>query len=305
MTDAHKPDELLDFDKLWDYGNPAATEEKFRALVPDARARGDSCYLLQLLTQIARAQGLARKPEEAHRTLDEVEHELADAPPVVRVRYLLERGRALNSYGSPDRARPLFLQAWDAARDASEHTLAVDAAHMMAIVEPPDKAITWNERAMAYVEASGSERAKGWLGSLYNNLGWTYHDRNQLDRARGMFEKCLEWNEERKRVPGARIARWSIGKTERLMGKAAEALAMQRDLLAAFESAGEKDGYVFEEIGECLLALNRSEDAAPYFASAHAILSADPWLQQNEPERLKRLSRLAASSPKSPESLSL
>jgi hypothetical protein len=30
---------LTDFDKLWDYRNPAATEEKFRALLPAAQER--------------------------------------------------------------------------------------------------------------------------------------------------------------------------------------------------------------------------------------------------------------------------
>ena len=36
-----------------------------------------------------------------------------NAPARVRLRYLLERGRVLNSSGKPDEARPLFLQAWE------------------------------------------------------------------------------------------------------------------------------------------------------------------------------------------------
>ncbi|GAC1365533.1 MAG: hypothetical protein NVSMB3_14150 [Acidobacteriaceae bacterium] len=91
---------LPDFDKIWDYGQPAVTEARFRALLPAAEATGAD-YHLQLLTQIARTQGLQAmdgKPElfaAAHATLDQVERALDSARPVVRVRYLLERGRAL------------------------------------------------------------------------------------------------------------------------------------------------------------------------------------------------------------------
>src|SRR4051794_32155876 len=47
---------LPDFDTLWDYAQPGETEERFRELLPAARASGDRNYHLQLLTQIARAQ---------------------------------------------------------------------------------------------------------------------------------------------------------------------------------------------------------------------------------------------------------
>jgi len=50
------------------------------------------------------------------------------------VRYLLERGRTFNSAGEKDRARPLFVQAWEIAGAAGLEGLAVDAAHMVPIV---------------------------------------------------------------------------------------------------------------------------------------------------------------------------
>lgn len=45
--------------------------------------------------------------------LDEIEPQLTDEFPAVRMRYLLERGRTFNSSRQPDRARPLFLEAWE------------------------------------------------------------------------------------------------------------------------------------------------------------------------------------------------
>ena len=68
---------LPDFNLLWDYGQPAETEARFRELLPAARACGDRDYYLQLLTQIARAQGLQKRFEQAHATLDHVREGMA------------------------------------------------------------------------------------------------------------------------------------------------------------------------------------------------------------------------------------
>lgn len=87
---------LPDFDALWSTGDPAATEAKLRAILPDARASGDAAGTAILLTQIARAQGLQGRSEDAHRTLDEAKLLIRDDMTVPRVRYLLERGRATN-----------------------------------------------------------------------------------------------------------------------------------------------------------------------------------------------------------------
>lgn len=165
---------LPEFDKLWDYAHPDKSEAVFRALVPKARASGDRGYLVELLTQLGRTQGLQRRFPEAHRTLDEAEQLLMPETKVARVRYLLERGRAFNSGGQVAKARLLFLQAWDAARACGAEDYAVDAAHMLGIVEPPEKALEWNERAIARAEAAKNPRVTGWLGALYNNTGWTY-----------------------------------------------------------------------------------------------------------------------------------
>ena len=69
---------ILDFDTLWNYDDPAATERQFRQLLPDAEHSNDKSYLAQLLTQIARAQGLQRRFEDAHQTLDVVSKLLTD-----------------------------------------------------------------------------------------------------------------------------------------------------------------------------------------------------------------------------------
>jgi DNA-binding phage protein len=90
-----------DFDAKWNFEKPDSTEAVFRTYLPAARASGDADYLAQLLTQIARTQGLQRKFAEAHATLDEVEPMLGVTLAVARVRYLLERGRPAPSSSRP------------------------------------------------------------------------------------------------------------------------------------------------------------------------------------------------------------
>ena len=44
-----------------------------------------------------------------------------------------------------------------------------------------------------------------------------------------------------------------------------------------------------EELAEIELARENETAARPWFAKAYAALSAEPWLQANEPARLERL----------------
>jgi tetratricopeptide (TPR) repeat protein len=290
-----RPEPLPDFDSLWDYDRPGETEQIFRALLPAARASEDRSYHVQLLTQIARCQGLQMNFEEAHRTLDRAQDMLTPDMETARIRYLLERGRVHNSSGEPQEARPLFIEAWEYGLETGQDYYAVDAAHMMGIVEPPEKQLEWAERAMDLAERSTDERVSHWLGPLYNNTGWTYHDLGEYEKALNLFRKSLAWREERGDEEGARIARWTIARAQRSLGRAEKALEMQLAIMEEMEAAGlQEDGYVFEEIGECLLDLGRTDEARPYFRRAYELLSRDAWMAANEQERLARLKRLGS-----------
>ncbi len=285
--------QLPDFDTMWDYSNPKQTEIKFRELIPVAKESGDMSYYGQLLTQIARTQGMQSKFDDAHKTLDAVETMLTDELVVAKIRYLLERGRAFNSSNYKKKAKPFFLEAWELALAKSEDYYAVDAAHMMGIVEPPEKQLEWSLKALELTEKTTDKRAKGWLGSLYNNIGWTYHDLKKYDRALELFEKGLKWREEINDEKGVRIQRWNVARTYRSLERIEEALEIHRKLEKEIEQKGiDPGGYVFEELGECLLLLGKKEEAAKYFKRAYDILSKDEWLASNEPERLERMKKL-------------
>ena len=284
--------ELPFFDDWWDYNKPGETEAKFRALLPQAEQAGDRSYFIELLTQIARTEGLQRTFDEAHRTLDQALALLSGDLARAQIRYLLERGRVFNSSGHPEQAWPLFLDAWEQGLAAHEDFHAIDAAHMLGIVAPPGEQLAWNHKALALAEQTGDARAKQWIGSLYNNMGWAYHDAGDYTQALDLFQKALAFHEQEGKPDLIRIARWSVARTQRSLGQFDAALATQRELLQEVERSGEPDGYICEELGECLLALGQPTEAQGYFARAYAVLSQNPWLAEKEPTRLERLKAL-------------
>jgi tetratricopeptide (TPR) repeat protein len=221
---------------------------------------------------------------------------LTESMSIPQICCLLERGRTFNSAGEPEKALPLFEAAFvlgaAVSPQADYHT--VDAAHMIAIAAPSAaEQLAWNEKALSLAEASPDERAAVWCGSLYNNLGWTYHDMGEFAQALTIFEKAVVWREAHhpEQPETIRIAKWCVGRALRSLARLDEALAVQQALLVEYQDVGRPDGFVYEEIGECLLALNREAEARPYFAQAHAELSRLDWL---ESERLTRLQALGS-----------
>ena len=163
---------------------------------------------------------------------------------------------------------------------------------MMAIVMPAAAQHEWNLKALALTERTPDQRAKKWLVPLYNNIGWTYHDQKDYAAALAMFEQALSAAAARGQREPVRIAKWTIARCLRSLGRHHEALHRQLILRddPALDSAG--DGYVFEEIGENLLALGRATEARSSFARAYALLKDDGYLKANEGARLARLREL-------------
>ena len=285
-----KTAELPDFDSMWDYYQPARTESVFREIIPAAKETDHPSYYGELLTQIGRTLGLQRRFDDGHAILDTVASMLDTTPAVVRIRYLLERGRLYNSSGRADTSKVFFLEAWGEAMEAGEDGYCVDALHMLGIVTPPTEQLRWNLKAMAYAEQSENEKARRWLGPLYNNIGWSYHDLAEYEKALELFEKSLQWRIEQNDDVGTRIAKWTIGRAYRSLGRIDEAIAMQQALLDEINEKNlDPDGYVHEELGECLLLKDRKDEAEPQFKKGYELLSRDPWMVENESERLERM----------------
>ncbi len=284
---------MENFDKLWDYSNPAETEIKFNDILTTFAGEAASSYRLQLLTQIARTLSLQRRFDEAHQKLDEVGAQLSEEHRVEHIRYFLERGRTFNSSGDKRNAEVCFRTALDVAQKLKEDFYAIDAIHMLAIVAAPDEAIALNEEAIVLAESSAEERAKNWLGSLYNNLAWGYFDKGAYEMALSVFLRALKWREDKKQVNETFIAKWCVARTLRALNRIDDAIKVQLALFEESISTGKTDGYVHEELGELFLIKADKLKSTFHFEKAYEFLSTDPYLAQNERPRLDRMKQLS------------
>lgn len=293
-------------DAAWDFADPAASAARFVAMLDESDRTGAAAQSAEIRTQLARARGLQRNFAAAHQTLDLVESWLAAQPadnPRIRVRILLERGRVHRSSGNPAAADPLFIQAFElaSAQSPALDGLAVDAAHMAALTAAAENVAVWNTRALSLAESSTNPDARRWRASLLNNMGWSEFAAGNAAAALTYFERALHARLEQG-TDGPRsgpwlIARWCVARAHRALGRIDEALAEQLRLRDEHAAAGTSDGFVSEEIAECLLALGRGAESRPYFAAAHRALSADSWLCDQEPARIERLRKLGEEAP--------
>lgn len=267
-------------DALWTIDDPAKGFEELTKALADNPESAD-----ELHTQICRSLGLQGKFDEAWAELGKVSPEPSD---IVKVRLALESGRLKNSSGDKKAAEPFFLSALEEAERHGYDYYAVDAAHMLGIVTAGQVSLDWNEKAIGMAAKSADKRAQGWQGSLLNNIGWTYHDSGEYEKALDKFKAALAYRESLGNEVRIRIGRWAVARCLRSLKRYDEALAIQLDLIRYPEQ-----GYVSEELGELLLATGRAEDAKPHFAKAYEMLSEDPFLKIHQTDRLERLKVLS------------
>lgn len=259
----------MDILALWNFQNPAESEERFREAIP--RASEEEQFILT--TQIARTYGLRKDFETARSILAGIADQVIPATES-KARYHLELGR---TYCSPvhnaseltteakEKARKEYTEAFETARDAGLDYLAIDALHMMTVVDPePQDQIEWNLKAIEYMNQSSQPEARKWEGSLRNNLGYALALAGRYDEALEEFELSLKARLAAENRQGAQIAKWMIGWTQRLKGDLQEALATQLKLERELDSIEESDPFVYEELETIFLAVGDEARASFY-----------------------------------------
>ncbi len=248
----------------------------------------------EVLTQLARVEGLRDSFEEGDALLDEAAR-LASGAPSVDARVDLERGRLRRSSGEPEAARPLFESAYARALDTEQYFLAADAAHMVALVAGGrDGFVAWTNRGLEI--ATAHDGASYWAASLLNNLGWEHYDAGELDSALDAFERALAARERDPENTGAiEIALYSVGKTLRALGRSDEAVPLLERALASAHARDHEDGWLHEELAEEYAALGRDTEASAQARLAIPLLERDDPSIAEDAERSARLTAISSS----------
>lgn len=184
----------------------------------------------QILTQLARTQGLMGKFDGAHKTLDEAEKIAKDAKnipvasspfeqelAILNARIELERGRVVNSSGNSASSIRYFKNALNYASSSTEHIsteasvdksareyisillyLTVDSLHMLAFVQ--DTKEDREESARRGLEIAEREAndplVRRWVGPLLNNSAWDTVESGDFEKAVSVFQRAVEARKE-------------------------------------------------------------------------------------------------------------
>jgi tetratricopeptide (TPR) repeat protein len=183
---------------LWDFDDLEGSERRLAEQLEN-ESTGDG--RAEVLTQLARVKGLRGLFAEGELLIAQAEA-ASQGSPAAQARILMERGRLLRSNDNPDGAARLFEAAFKVATEGGELALAADAAHMGALAAP-DRAgkLAWTERGVEIAAASSDPQVYYWLGPLYNNLGWEYHDAGEYEPALVAFHHALAARERFPEMP--------------------------------------------------------------------------------------------------------
>jgi tetratricopeptide (TPR) repeat protein len=297
-ADSHLVTHFNDLDLLWNPADVTGSEAAYRALLSEGQklTGPDRSYLIDLHSWIGRSEAVQEKYVDARSSLSSAEALLEEQGAAcrisARIRWLIENGRLHILAKTPSQAKGFFSEAWTLSFIAAEDYFAVEIAQLMAATEPQKSQQEWILRAIDIAEKSPLPKTKRWLGGLYTSFGWKLYDLRQFDNALGAFEKALQSYKAQGTAREAFVAQWSIGKVLRALGKIEEALSIQKTLLSELGIGGERDGRLYEELAECLQSLQRTTEAQLYFELAYRELSADEWVKDNQPVKLRRLKDL-------------
>ena len=213
---------------LWNFDDLDGTEQRLHAQLDQETTDSGRA---EVLTQLARGEGLRKSFDEGEELIGQAEALAGDSVPA-RIRIDLERGRLLRSDGDAIAAMPLFETAFNAAREADEQFIAVDAAHMCAIAAPDRVSRqAWTQRGIDIAQASPDRNVSYWLGPLYNNLGVDHAEAGEHDAALDAFKRALEVRlRYPENPPAIQWAKESVAEQLRALGRDEEAKAVLRQV---------------------------------------------------------------------------
>ena len=249
-----------------------------------ARAAGDAPLEAEACAQVARMHSQLKDAAGGAEWLARAERLATPEMPDAWGRLLVVRGVYAREAGQSAEAVALFEDCYDYCMARELYGRAVDAAHHVAIAADRKTREAWAKKGIAAAEAAGES---GWLGPLWNNLGWDYIDEGRYDEALHALKEAQMAHHVGGHPISALISDYSVGFALRMTGDYALARGIQEGVhKSALRALDDGDGQMLEwvaqsrrELGELDALEGRTAEGADRMEEAIAELKQTDFMQ--------------------------
>ncbi|MEM8781454.1 MAG: tetratricopeptide repeat protein [Planctomycetota bacterium] len=288
---------LEEGDKLFGTGRYAEAGEVYQTAAE--RSHDDEIWV-QAQSMAARSYLIRGLAEQGRPYIKAAATRAAPDAPAGWSRFLGVRGRfEWQDEQDLPKATETFVAMYRFCREHGLHGRAVDAAHMVAITGTDEEKFEWTRIGIRDAEETGQT---GWLGPLWNNLGWMHHGRGEYDEALAALLEARRWHHETS-GPTSRlaadifvgIAYRSAGQIEQARETIHAAHATAERLYADEpndEGLAERLGNAHEQLGELAAMDGANDEAVTHFRRARE-LYVQAGAEQWGPEEIARVERRA------------
>jgi len=294
-------DRLAEADQVFSGRQYAQAGVLFEDIAADADAAGDNTAYAEAASMRARTMLQLGDRHGGEAWLEQARARTSVDDPLGWSRYLGVRGRF--EWTAKDSAATVatFRELFDYCEANGLYERAVDATHMNALVAPREERLEWARNGIAMAEAG---ELTGWLGPLWNNMGWDYVDAGEYEAGLEALEQARIYHDATGQQLSMLIADYAVAHVKRLMGDLTAAKTELQgvfDQADAMQEAGHLDaiewmGFSRWELAETALAEGDDEAAIEFMRQALGELEQagmprwDPDGWQEKQDRLAELS---------------
>ncbi|MCA8936785.1 MAG: tetratricopeptide repeat protein [Planctomycetes bacterium] len=226
---------LANGDKLFAAREYEQALDVYKQAATAAKAESNNQVLVEALSQVARMYSIATEFEEGRVWLTKAEAYADPDEPLGWSRFLGVQGRLFwQDEKDNEKAKATFIEMYEYCGEQNLYSRQLDAAHMVALVAPPEEQVQWALNAIQAAEKAGE---KGWLAVLWNNLGWTYEEQGNYEKMLDALINARKFHHEVGNDHSKLVADFGVGRAYWRNGQLAEA---REWLEAAFATAKQR-----------------------------------------------------------------
>jgi tetratricopeptide (TPR) repeat protein len=223
--------ELKRADEMFNAGDYAKAGELFERIATSADETGDTEAFVEASAMRARSHLAVGDADKGRPWLSRAKGMASRSVPSGWSRYMAVKGRFEWKDGDNESASRTFRELFDYCEEHELWERAVDAANMVSITGDESLKLDWSLRGIEMAERGDMT---GWLGPLWNNLGWNYHDAGRYEEALDALVKARDYHYMKEAELPRLIADYSVAHVKMKQGRLEEA---QSEMLSVLEWA--------------------------------------------------------------------